>query len=134
MYAKAALFYKSIPKSQSDAILPECMRSMMMDWCGGGCRKWEAWEIASARPLPIELCNNNRDFVTQIFHKKYQVDSTIKINEYTFVSSLPIGSLISYPSQATNCTDNTSKLANQPALSCYSPACSSGCSCCVPPG
>lgn len=37
--------------------IPECIRSMMMDWCGGGCRKWDAWEIAKARPLPMGLCS-----------------------------------------------------------------------------
>ena len=65
------------------------MRSMMIDWWGGGCRKWEAWEIASARPLPIVLCNDNRGplhtYTVQIFHQKYQVDATIKSHEYIFV-------------------------------------------------
>lgn len=32
--------------------LPECIRSIMMDWWGGGWRKCEAWEIARARPEP----------------------------------------------------------------------------------
>lgn len=43
---------------------PECIRSIMMDWCGGGCRKWEAWEIAKARPLPMEFCGRSR-IITQ---------------------------------------------------------------------
>ena len=52
--------------------IPECIRSMMMDWCGGGCRKWDAWEMAKAIPLPMGLCR-----------KKGKHNSTIKKVEKT---------------------------------------------------
>lgn len=57
--------------------IPECIRSMMIDWCGGGCRKWDAWEMAKARPLPIGLWGRKRDISHFTAKQSIKLDKSI---------------------------------------------------------